>query len=122
MEDKERIKELYFTMYEAMINKDRESLEKVHDETFVLHHMTGMKQNKNEYIASIMNGTLNYYSQDLDDLKIEVNGNKAIMKGKSRVSAVVFGGGRHTWRLALDFELIRRPDGWKLIQAKASTY
>ena len=122
MADQEQITKLYHDMYRAMVQKDRAELERVHDESFFLLHMTGMRQSKQVYIDSIMNGTLNYYSEDTDRLVIQVNGSKAVMTGRSRVNAAVFGGGKHTWRLQLRFDLVKRPDGWKLTSAQASTY
>ena len=122
MTDQEQITKLYHDMYRAMVEKNRAELERVHDESFVLLHMTGMRQSKQVYIDSIMNGTLHYYSEDTDRLDIQVNGSKAVMTGRSRVNAAVFGGGKHTWRLQLRFDLVKRPDGWKLTSAQASTY
>ena len=42
MTDKEQIIQLYKEMYTAMVNKDRAELERVHDDSFVLVHMTGI--------------------------------------------------------------------------------
>ena len=122
MDDKKAIEQLYHEMYQAMIRKDRAELERAHDDSFVLVHMTGMRQSKQVYIDSIMDGTLNYFSEETDKLEIVVNGDQAVMTGKSKVAAAVFGGGRHTWRLQLKFDLIRREDGWKLCKAQASTW
>lgn len=122
MTDQDQITKLYHDMYRAMVQKDRAELERVHDESFVLLHMTGMRQSKQVYIDSIMNGTLNYYTEETEQLDIQVNGGKAVITGRSRVNAAVFGGGKHTWRLQLKFDLIKRPDGWKLTSAQASTY
>ena len=55
------IRSLYEEMYIAMITKDKDKLELLHDNGFVLVHMTGMKQTKEEYIKAIVNGVLNYY-------------------------------------------------------------
>ena len=122
MDDKKAIEQLYHEMYQAMIRKDRAELERAHDDSFVLVHMTGMRQSKQVYIDSIMDGTLNYFSEETDKLEIVVNGDQAVMTGKSKVAAAVFGGGRHTWRLQLKFDLIRREDGWKLCKSQASTW
>ena len=122
MNDRGQIEQLYHEMYRAMVNKDRAGLERVHDENFALRHMTGMVQDRETYIRSILNGTLNYYSEQTDTLDIQIHGDTAVMTGRSRVNAAVFGGGRHTWRLQLRFDLIRRADGWKLTGASASTY
>ena len=122
MNDREQIEQLYHDMYRAMVNKNRTDLECVHDDSFALRHMTGMVQDKETYIHSIMNGTLNYYSEQTDELDIQIHGDTATMTGRSQVTAAVFGGGKHTWRLQLKFDLIRRADGWKLTSAAASTY
>ena len=85
-----------------MIDKDINSLSSMLDEDFVLVHMTGMKQNKKEYLKAIENGTLNYFSQNLDEIIIK---NDLKFIGRNRVSASVFGGGVHAWRLELTIEL-----------------
>ena len=122
MTDKEQIERLYHEMYAAMVKKDRAQLERIHDDSFVLVHMTGMRQSKSSYISSIMDRTLNYYSEKTEGLEIAIDGDRATMTGRSRVNAAVFGGGRHTWPLELRFQLVRRDDGWKLTEARATTY
>ena len=111
-------------MYAAMVKKDRAALERIHDDTFVLIHMTGMRQSKQVYIDSIMNGTLNYYETEHDsiDVRVAPDGSSATVRGRSRVSAAVFGGGKHTWRLQLFFHAKRTENGWKLTRAEASTW
>ena len=122
MTDKEQIERLYHEMYAAMVKKDRAELERVHDDSFVLVHMTGMRQSKSLYISCIMNGTLNYFSEKTERLEIAIDEDRATMTGRSRVNAAVFGGGRHTWPLELRFQLVRRDDGWKLTEARATTF
>lgn len=122
MTDKEQIIRHYKEMYTAMINKDRAVLERVHDDSFVLIHMTGMRQPKEVYINSIMDGTLNYYSATHKEMQVEVNGDNAVLTGRSRVNAAVFGGGKHTWRLQLRFQLAKKNAEWKFTLASASTY
>ena len=109
-------------MYRARVNKDRTELERVHDDSFYLLHMTGMKQSKSVYINSIMTGTLNYYDEKTEALYITVNGDTATLIGRSRVTAAVFGGGKHTWRLQLHFNLIKKNNEWKFTSSSASTY
>ncbi len=120
--DEQQIIRLYGQMYSAMISKDRAVLERVHDDSFVLVHMTGMRQQKSVYIDSIMDGTLNYYSAQYEDMQVSVSGDTAALTGKSKVDAAVFGGGRHTWRLQLMFELVNKGGEWIFTLAQASTY
>ena len=122
MTDKEQIIHLYSEMYTAMVNKDSAELDRVHDDSFVLVHMTGMRQPKDVYISSIMDGTLNYYSAKHEDIQVEVNGDTAVLIGRSRVNAAVFGGGKHTWRLQLRFQLVKKNGEWRFALASASTY
>ena len=96
MNEETKLRQLYEDMYVAMAAKDEAELDRVHDNSFVLVHMTGMRQDKKTYIRSILNGTLNYCSAVTEDLSVQVNGDTATMTGKSRVSAAVFGGGKHT--------------------------
>ena len=122
MTDKEQIIQLYNEMYSAMVNKDKAELERVHDDSFVLVHMTGMRQSKQEYINAIMNGTLNYYSAEHEDMQAEIKGDSAVLVGRSRVTAAVFGGGNHTWQLQLRFQLVKKNGEWRFALASASTY
>ena len=122
MTDKEQIIQLYNEMYSAMVKKDKAELERVHDDSFVLVHMTGMRQSKQEYINAIMNGTLNYYSAEHEDMQAEIKGDSAVLVGRSRVTAAMFGGGKHTWQLQLRFQLVKKNGEWRFALASASTY
>ena len=122
MTDKEQIIQLYKEMFTAMVNKDKAELERVHDDSFVLVHMTGMRQPKEVYISSIMDGTLNYYSAEHEDMQAEIKGDSAMLVGRSRVTAAVFGGGKHTWRFQLRFQLVKKNGEWRFALASASTY
>ena len=122
MTEEQQISSLYERMYTAMIAKDEAVLREVHTEDFVLVHMTGMHQNREQYIRAIMDGTLNYYSAETEDLQISVNGDEATLRGRSRVNAAVFGGGRHTWRLELLFHLRKEHGIWRFTCSEASTY
>ena len=65
---------------------------------------------------------MGYRLVDTASLDIRIDGEDAKVIGKSRVTAAVFGGGKHTWRLELTFDLKKRPDGWKFVRAGASTW
>ena len=122
MTEEQQISSLYERMYTAMIAKDEAVLREVHAEDFVLVHMTGMSQTREQYISAIMDGTLNYYSAETEDLQVTVNGDEATLRGRSRVNAAVFGGGRHTWRLELLFRLRKERGVWRFTRSEASTY
>ena len=122
MNDKEKIENCYRQMYLGMVEKDRNILSEVLDDSFVLVHMTGMRQSKDAFIRAVEDGTLNYYSANHKRMETNVSGNQAELIGQSAVNAAVFGGGPHTWRLQLKLKLIQRADSWKITEAKASAY
>ena len=120
--DKEKIDNCYCQMYLGMVEKDRNALLEVLDDSFVLVHMTGMRQSKAAFIQAVEDGTLNYYSADHQRIEAKVSGNQAELIGQSAVGAAVFGGGPHTWRLQLKLKLVKKEDVWMITEAKASTY
>ena len=112
----------YQEMYRAMIAKDLPALSQVLDERFVLVHMTGMRQGKAAFLQAVADGTLNYGSAEHDSMDVTVNGDQAVLIGKSRVHAAVFGGAWHTWRLEQDLQLVRKNGNWLITLSEASTY
>ena len=116
------IQETYIRMCDGMISKDESVLRDVLDDSFVLIHMTGMRQSKEAFIKAVLDGTLNYFSARHDSMTVETSGNTAVLTGQSYVSAAVFGGGRHNWRLQQRCSLIKTDDGWKITESTASTY
>lgn len=122
MDDEKIIKDLYIKMYKSMIDKDEDILNEIHSDSFVLIHMTGLKQDKKTYINSILDGTLNYYSAETVDLDVTINNNKAKLIGKSIVLAKVFEGSKNKWNLKLVFDLTKENGNWKFTKATANTF
>ena len=122
MEDKEMIVNAYKKMYEGMIKKNEKILDEVLDDSFVLVHMTGMRQSKDAFIKAVMNGTLNYFSAEHEHMPIEISGDTAVLTGQSYVAAAVFGGGRSNWHLQQKCSLKKVSGDWKITGSVASTY
>ena len=122
MNDKKQIQDCYEKMYEAMIEKNVKLLNEVFDEDFVLVHMTGMRQNKKEFINAVIDGTLNYYSAVHENMHVEINDDTAIITGQSYVKEAVFGGGKHDWNLQQKCSLKKINDKWKITRSIASMY
>ena len=122
VEAEQEIKACYCQMYRGMIGKDRQALLDVLDDAVVLIHMTGMRQDKDAFIRAVEDGTLNYYSADHQRIEAKAHGDEAELIGQSVVSAAVFGGGAHTWRLQLKMKLVLKGGRWQIAQARASTY
>ena len=122
MNDKEKIENCYRQMYLGMTRKDSDILSEVLDDSFVLVHMTGMRQLKTAFINAVEDGTLNYFSADHQRIDASVHGEQVELIGQSVVDAAVFGGGRSTWRLQLKLKLVQKAGEWKITEARASTY
>ena len=118
----EEIRQAYIRMYEGMISKDEKVLNEVLDDSFVLVHMTGMWQPKQAFIKAVLNGTLNYFSAEHENMPVEISGDTAVLTGQSYVAAAVFGGGKSNWHLQLKCSLKKTDGVWKIIRSVASTY
>ena len=119
---KERLEDCYRQMYRGMIDKDREILSEVLDDSFILIHMTGMRQSKEAFIHAVENGTLNYFSASHQNIETEIHVDTAQLTGQSVVNAAVFGGEQHTWKLQLKIKLVKKDNTWRMLEARASTY
>ena len=123
MENEKELEKLYEDFNTALIRKDMKLLDRVLADSFVLRHMTGMRQSKREYMESVADGTMNYYSAKHDAVIVRMKSETAAsVCGQSQTNAAVYGGGRHTWRLQLDFQAVKTEGVWRFTAADASTY
>ena len=120
--DEQMIRDAYIRMYGGMIAKDESILREVLDDSFVLVHMTGMRQPKEVFIKAVLNGTLNYFSAEHENMPVEISGDTAVLTGQSYVAAAVFGGGRSNWHLQQKCSLKKTDGVWKITRSVASTY
>lgn len=122
MDAREIIREMYRKYWRYMIEKDADGLRSLMAKDYTLMHMTGVKQPAEVFLRGLLDGTFNYYSTEHDDIEVEVDGERATMIGKSRVSAAVYGGRRSTWRLQGNFTLRKERGTWRFTSSWASTY
>ncbi len=122
MDGRESIREMYRQYWRCMIARDAEGLRELLSDDYVLTHMTGVRQTREEFLRGLLNGTFNYYSADHDGIEVTAAGDTAALIGKSRVLAAVCGGGKSSWRLRGDFTLRKENGAWKYTGSKASTY
>ena len=120
--DTEEIRQAYIRMYDGMISKDERILDEVLDDSFVLVHMTGMRQPKQTFIKAVLNGTLKYFSAEHENMPVEISGDTAVLTGQSYVAAAVFGGDRHNWHLQQKCRLKKTDGVWRITRSVASTY
>ena len=120
--DAEAVRQAYIRMYDGMISRNERILNEILDDSFVLVHMTGMRQPKQAFIKAVMNGTLNYFSAEHENMPAEISGDTAVLTGQSYVAAAVFGGGRSSWHLQQKCSLKKTDGVWKISRSVASTY
>ena len=115
---------LYRDLCDASMRKDAEGIARLLADDYALIHMTGIRQSAREYIEAVLDGTLNYYETKHDsiDVTLSPDGAQATIRGRSRVNAAVFGGGRHTWHLQQDLKARKSGGTWLLVESRASTY
>ena len=121
-DEKDTIREMYRKYWHCMISKNADGLRDLMADDYYLLHMTGVKQSAEVFLNGLLDGTFNYYSADHDSIEVSLNGDHAIMTGRSRVMAAVYGGRKSRWRLQGDFTLRKENGNWKFTSSKASTY
>ena len=122
IDDKTQLIMLYENMYQLMIKKDTDNLAPILSEEFLLYHMTGMVQKKQEFLQAVRQGILNYFSAAHEKVDVQITGDHALIIGDSRVLAAVFGGGRHTWRLRQTISCKKENGAWIMEKSVASVY
>lgn len=97
----------------SMIEKDSKKLNEIFCDNYTLTHLSGKTQTKQEYIAEIMDGTLNYYRSTIDNPIITINGDKALLKADVTLDAKVYGI-KGTWTLHSEQSFEKINEKWYL--------
>jgi ketosteroid isomerase-like protein len=107
--------------FAAMVKGDRAALEKLVADDVTYTHSTALLQNKEEFIKSVLGGTIDYVSitPSEPDWKVRVNGNTAIVNGVAAVNVIDTGKDR---KIKIRFTTVQtnRTGAWQL-QAWQST-
>lgn len=117
-----RVKQLYIDICNASISKDINMLNRILSKNYVLVHMTGKRQSKEDYINSIINGELKYYESKHESIEVTIEGNKAEIVGKTLILAAPFGISKSWWKLRQDLTLEKINDEWKIVKSIAASY
>jgi len=122
MNDKKVIENLYIKLCEASIHKYISTLNEILAKDYILVHMTGKTQTKQEYINSVLNGELKYYKSVHENIQINIMGDKAILIGKAKTLASPFGADKSWWNLRQDILFEKENDSWIIKKSQASSY
>lgn len=113
------IVKLHQKKFDWMIQKKYDSLSNVLDERLVYIHSNGWAETKQEVLADIKSGKLNYTNVKLTESSARIFQKAAIVNGKGTFSVVMDG-------KPLDIQLyytevyVKKKSGWKLVSRHAN--
>ena len=81
----------FINFIQIIIRKDKQGMEAYLDPSFVLVHMSGNEEPKNQFISDVLGGVLNYYHSKIIEPKIKINNNQAEMMVDVNLDANVYG-------------------------------
>jgi ketosteroid isomerase-like protein len=120
IEDKQKILAVYQRIDDAMVNKDTESLDSILDDDYVLVHMTGIHQGKQEWLEQIENEQMKYFKILPQKTTITIDGNTAILICNTKIDARIYGF-RNTWSMKMEMHFEKRGDNWYPVNAVATS-
>ena len=110
----EEVLERFKEFQQALIEKDEKTLNEIMEDDYILTHMSGKTQTKNEFIEEITNGTLNYYNSTIIEPRIKfINENLARIIADVKLDAKVYGI-KGTWTLNTDIAMKKADNQWFL--------
>ena len=97
MTDEEKsVLAVYNAIMDAMVAKDRATLEKYYARDLIFTHMSGKKQTRKEFFDDIVNRKLNYYKLTTHKADVSVNGDTATVDYRHTLDALAYGA-RGAW-------------------------
>ncbi len=109
-------------MCQAMVEGDAGELYPLFTDDMRLIHMTGMVQDRDQFVSAVTDGTLTYHGVTVVSIEGESDGREAEAVLRSLTDATVFGGSRHVWKLESNIRLRNTADGWRICESRVTTY
>ena len=97
--DEEQILAVYERMQQAMIDKDVDTLREIMGADTTVRHITGRTQTMDEWLADVSSGEMEYYSIDVTNPEIVINGDTAALTCSNVIEARIYGS-HGTWTLS----------------------
>jgi hypothetical protein len=119
-EDKQKILAVYQQIDDAMVNKDTKSLDNILDVNYVLVHMTGYHQPKQEWLEQIENEQMKYFKTMPQKTTITIDGNTAVLICDTKIDARIYGF-RNTWSMKMEMHFEKRGENWCPVNAIATS-
>ncbi len=96
---------------EAMTEADVDTMREIVSEDMTFTHMSGLRQTREEYFADVADGSLRYYTIDMEKPIVKVNGDHATVTYTSVLNANAYGA-RGTFRIKGTHRYEKRDGVW----------
>lgn len=119
--DEEKLIALSRQVRQAMVDQDIAVINRVFADGAILTHQTGYKQPKEEWVESMQNGKMSYFTATEVSIQAKVDGDKGRVVMRNNVDASIFGS-RHIWNLQLTFRFEKIDGEWKIVNSVARPF
>jgi hypothetical protein len=113
------ILQLHETKFEWLVKKQYDSLKSVLDENLVYIHSNGWTESKDEIIADLKSGKLNYLGVKVNESKARIFKGTGIVTGKGTFN-VIMDGKPIELQLMYTEVYLEKKKGWKLVSRHAN--
>jgi len=97
--DEEQILAVYERMQQAMVDKDTDTLREMMGADTTVRHITGRTQTMDEWLSDVENEEMKYYSIEVTEPEIVIDGDTATLTCANVIDARIYGS-RGTWTLS----------------------
>ena len=112
--DEDEVRRIEIEWGEAFERKDLPTLDRLMAEEYILTDPLGNVRSKAESLAAIETSEVHFESTESDDVKVRINGDTAVVTGRSR-----FRGRYKGWSMAGQYQytdvLVKRRGVWKAV-------
>ena len=112
--DEEQILAVYERMQQAMVDKDTDTLREMMGADTTVRHITGRTQTMDEWLSDVENEEMKYYSIEITNPEIVMNGDTATLTCSNVIDARIYGS-RGTWTLSGRAAFEKRDGQWTMV-------
>ena len=99
MSDEDQILAVYNQLQQAMVNKDIDTLQDMMGANTTVRHISGRTQTMDEWLSDVENEEMKYYSIEVTNPQITIDGDTAALTCSNVIDARIYGS-RGTWTLS----------------------
>jgi inosine-uridine nucleoside N-ribohydrolase len=111
----------YVQYLQAMIDADTDALDRMLDDGYTLHHITGEVQPKRDWLAQVKAGDPDYHEIEQKETTVEVEDDTPRVTGKVVVD-VTLQGERGKYNLILANDYAHKGDSWIALRTLGGTW